>query len=286
VAFRSNGPVTVSLPPFRGVTRRIILLAVVAYFAFLLCSLFSAQIASTVMLLFTLQSDPAYHKFLWQFVTYPFISSGLLGILFGALTVWFFGSALEDELGGRWMTEFFLVCTALGGVAACVFAYFLSDYIGGLGPGRLADSLWPFSLALLLVYARLHPDQELHFNFLLRIKAKYIAIVYLLVYLAILLAQQQRFETAVVLANALAGYLYLRLAPRRGFGFASSEGLYGLRNAWYRAKRRRAARKFTVYMQKQGRDVHFDESGRYLDPDAEQRGPGRPRDPNDRRWMN
>ena len=46
------------------------------------------------------------------------------------------------------------------------------------------------------------------------------------------------------------------------------------------AKRRRAARKFEVYMRKQNRVVKFDEEGRYIAPDDERR------DPHDRKWMN
>jgi hypothetical protein len=61
------------------------------------------------------------------------------------------------------------------------------------------------------------------------------------------------------------------------FGFG--EQYFGMRNAYYRAKRRRAARKFEVYMGKQGRTVHFDKEGRYVDPDEK-------KDPNDKRWMN
>jgi hypothetical protein len=60
---------------------------------------------------------------------------------------------------------------------------------------------------------------------------------------------------------------------------AFSEGLFSLRNNYYRWKRRHAARKFEVYMRKQNRDVRFDNEGRYIDPDEK-------RDPNDRRWMN
>jgi hypothetical protein len=52
-----------------------------------------------------------------------------------------------------------------------------------------------------------------------------------------------------------------------------------MRNSYYRYKRRRAARKFEVYMGKQGRKVHFDKDGRYL-------GPEEHKDPNDKRWMN
>ncbi len=280
MAFRSNGPVTVALPPFRGVTRQILLAAVAVYFTLLICGLFSRDLAALLTELFSLQSDLALHRLIWQFATYPFIATGLLGLLFAGLTVWFFGSALEDELGARWMAEFFAVCTIGGGLLASILSLTLGRSVEGLGPGHPADSLWPFSLALLMVYAVLHPDQELNFSFVLQVKAKYIAILYLLVYLAILLSQHERFETAVVLTNALCGWLFLRFAPRRGIRFAAAEQAYGLRNAWYRGKRRRAAKKFTVYMQKQGRDVKFDESGRYLDPDAERR------DPKDRKWMN
>jgi hypothetical protein len=54
--------------------------------------------------------------------------------------------------------------------------------------------------------------------------------------------------------------------------------LFGLRNRYYRAKRRRAAKKFQVYMRKQGKDVSIDSSGRYIGLDDD--------DPDDRRRMN
>ncbi len=280
MAFRSNGPVMVALPPFRGVTRRILLTAVIVYFALLLIGLFSRDIAAILQGLFALIPETALHKLIWQLGTYPFISTGLLGFLFAALSVWFFGSTLEEELGPRWMGEFFLACTVGGGLLAAILSYTLYRYVEGLNPAQEVFGLWPFSLALLLVFARLHPEQELNFNFILRVKAKYIAMLYLLVYLAVMLSSHQRLDAVLVLTNALCGWLFLRFAPRRGFGFAAKESAFGLRNAWYRAKRRRAAKKFTVYMQKQGRDVRFDERGRYVDPDAERKNP------NDRKWMN
>ena len=62
----------------------------------------------------------------------------------------------------------------------------------------------------------------------------------------------------------------------RGF----PEQYFSVRNGYYRWKRRRAARKFEVYMGKQGRKVSFDKDGRYIDPDETRK------DPNDKRWMN
>ena len=71
--------------------------------------------------------------------------------------------------------------------------------------------------------------------------------------------------------RALFGYIWLKFIPRRGFGYAASERAFGLRNSYYRWKRKRAARKFEVYMRKHDRgdyrhDDYFDEHGNFRDP--------------------
>ena len=111
------------------------------------------------------------------------------------------------------------------------------------------------------------------------IKAKYLVIVYMLIEVALLLSGGPPLAYFVILSGALIGFLFARRAPRRGMSTAFSEGLFSLRNNYYRWKRRRASRKFEVYMRKQNRDVRFDSEGRYIDPDEK-------RDPNDRKWMN
>ena len=40
-----------------------------------------------------------------------------------------------------------------------------------------------------------------------------------------------------------------------------------MKNSYYRWKRRRAARKFEVYMRKHDRDVKFDDRGNYIPPE-------------------
>jgi hypothetical protein len=71
------------------------------------------------------------------------------------------------------------------------------------------------------------------------------------------------------LGGGLASLLFIRLAPRKGFSFLFSEKFYALRNQYHRWKRRRAARKFEVYMRSQGRTVRFDGNGRQLDEDPD-----------------
>ena len=83
------------------------------------------------------------------------------------------------------------------------------------------------------------------------------------------LAHEGRRAFHLALGGALGGLLYIRVAPRRGFNFMLSESWYGFRNRYYRWKRRRAARKFEVYMRSQGRTVRFDGNGRQIDEDQD-----------------
>jgi hypothetical protein len=74
------------------------------------------------------------------------------------------------------------------------------------------------------------------------------------------------------------GYVGRGLSDR-GFGAAPGrapkEGLFARwKNAYYRWKRRRAARKFEVYMRQHDRDVKFDEYGNYIPPADEKPGKG------------
>jgi membrane associated rhomboid family serine protease len=279
MAFRSNGPVMLALPPFRGVTRRIILTALIAYFGLAVIGLLSAEMSIRLHNLAGLIPDIALHGAVWMFLSYPFVTDGLLNLLFALLSVWFFASSLEDERGGRWLMEYFLLTTIGGGLLASLLAMALGPANRWI-PYAQTMGLWPFVMAAVVAFAYSHPEQEVRFQFILTLKAKYLAAIYVLFYLAISLTGGDRFGSAVTLLAALCGYVFLRFAPRRGVRMAVSEWWFGLRNAYYRQKRRRAAKKFTVYMRKQGKDVSLDKDGRYIDPN------GTPRDLNDKNWMN
>jgi len=279
MAFRSNGPITLALPPFRGVTRQIILIALGVFFGGLLIGIYSPGLAATLLDFFKLHPERMLHPLIWEAVTYPFVAGGLLSLAFAALSFWFFASALEDERGSLWLTEYFLAATIGGALMASLLSVATQGHIPGLWAHEvMASGLWPVVLALITAYATFHPDQELNFNFIFKVKAKYLAAIYVLFYLASALSLEDRFGALTALCNAAACYGFLRLAPRRGVRVGISERWFALRNSYIRAKRRRAAKKFTVYMKKQGKDVSLDADGRYVDPDV--------RDPNDKRWMN
>jgi membrane associated rhomboid family serine protease len=273
---RSSGPTLLALPAFRGITRKIILLAIISFLFFFITGLVAPTLSSTVAGLLVLQPALAV-KMLWQFVTWPFVPDGILGLLFALLSLWYFGAALEDERGTRWFTELFFFSSIGGAVLATIISLTLGRVLPILSPG-ISNGLWPVVLALLLVYARLHANESMTFNFIFRARAKYIAAGFLLFYLVIDFYTGRRFDALNTICNCIVAWIFVQMAPRRALRHSVSEGWFGLRNSYYRAKRRRAAKKFQVYMRKQGKDVSIDSSGRYIGLDED--------DPDDRRRMN
>ena len=271
-----QGPTTLSLPPFAGATRRLILWNVVTFFVVVLAGLVAPALTGPLLRHLALVPAAVVHGQVWQLVTYSFLPLGLLGELFAMLTLWICGAMLEAERGARWLYELYFVSVVGGGMLATLVAL---THVFGIDPARVAGvGCYAGIFGLLIAVARDFGEIEFLLFFLIKVKAKYMVGIYILIELAMLLTGADRFDALVQLAAALCGYLYLRYVPRRGMTFGASEQYFGMRNWYYRSKRRRAAKKFEVYMGKQGREVHFDKNGKYVEPED--------RDPNDRRWMN
>jgi hypothetical protein len=117
---------------------------------------------------------------------------------------------------------------------------------------------------LLVAIGVLYGDMEFLLFFTIGIKARYLVAIYAFTSIAMLFGEQRMYAFAQ-LGGALAGLLFIRMAPRRGVSFVFSETWFTLRNRYYRWKRRRAARKFEVYMRSQGRNVRVDGYGRPID---------------------
>jgi hypothetical protein len=118
--------------------------------------------------------------------------------------------------------------------------------------------------------AMLFGDQEVFmFPLPFAIRLKYL--VGILAFVALVGALGDASGTANVahLSGLLFGYLYVKFVPRRGLLFSASEVSYGLTNRYHRWKRRRAGKKFQVYMKKHNQDAkdYFDEYGNFRPPD-------------------
>ncbi len=272
-----SGPISLSLPAFEGTTRKLILANVATFFAIILLRWLAPHLEELIRGHLLLEPRAVLHGELWQLFTYSFVEDSILGILFGMLTLWFIGSLLEPSFGGRWLGELYASSVIGGALLASAISF---THILGLRPDVAAAGAWSGIFGLLIAIAMIFGDQEFLLWFLVRIKAKYMVAIYILIAVALLLNQADAFNALLQLSGALCGYLYVKFAPRRGLAFGVSERYFGVRNDYYRWKRRRAARKFEVYMRKQNREVHFDKDGRYVDPDELKKNP------NDKRWMN
>jgi membrane associated rhomboid family serine protease len=254
-----------AFPEFSGATRRLVLWNLAAYFALLLISGFgSLQLLALVS---HLGLEPAVFLSgaLWQPITYSFVHPSLGGAFFDLLSLWLLGGFVESLHGRRWFSGLYAT-SVLGAAAVTVILYLLGGRWSGLRMDAPITGCLGGIFGLLVAIGLLHGEMEFQFLFLVTIKAKYLAIIYALVALAQTFGAQRIFAFAQ-LGGALAAILYIRYAPRKGLFFTLSEGWYGLRNRYYRWKRRRAARKFQVYMRKQGRTVRFDSRGHILDDD-------------------
>lgn len=264
---RRLGTSPFSFPDFHGATRRLVFVNLAAYFVVILLGVAAPALASHLVSLLTFQPFAFLHGAFWQPFTYSFIHLTLMGTLFELLSLWFLAGFLEGMHPDGWV---------MGLYAASVLGTALAGgllYIAGaaLGLPVLAVPLYGCFggiFGLLVAIGVLYGEMEFLLFFTIGIKAKYMAIIYGLVAIAMLFGEQRLYAFAQ-LGGALAGWLYLRIASRRGFSFVLSERWYALRNRYYRWKRRRAARKFEVYMRKQGRTVRFDGNGRQIDEDPD-----------------
>jgi len=251
-----------------------VLVNLFAYFALLLAQLASAAAADQLIGLLSFIPGVFLHGALWQPFTYSFIHppSALIGTLFELLSLWFLAGFLEALHSSSWVTGLY-ASSVIGTAAAATAIYAAGPTLGySIGDIPIYGCVGGI-FGMLVAIGYLFGDVQFTlFPLPIAIKAKYLATIYALIAFASLFGSQSIYAFAE-LGGAAIGLLYVRLAPRRGIGLRLSEYWFGLRNRYYRWKRRKTARKFEVYMKKQGRTVRFDGNGRPID------------DPNDKsRW--
>ena len=249
-------------PAFSGATRRLVFLNLAAFFFLLLLGFASREIGSEVAAQCSVVPQLFLHGALWQPITYSFVHLGILDTLFELLSLWFLVGFLEGFRGSSWVTGLYFA-SVLGTAVSGVAIWQVADLLGRASPVQIYGS-WGGIFGLLVAIGVLYGETEFMLMFLINIKAKYMAIIYALIAFAMLFSQSWIYAFAQ-LGGAVAGLLFIRYAPRKGFAFAGSEWVFGLRNRYYRWKRRRAGRKFEVYMRKQGHDVRLDGRGRQID---------------------
>lgn len=257
-------------PPFQGAVRQIIIASTAIYVVILLLEAFAPHYSDLVVGIGSL-TWAVRGGWIWQLVTYPFISQDPWQFVVSLAGVYFLGPAVEGRIGyNRFLNFFFgtIVISALIGIAL--------TFTGFMGQGSAFSMIAPAN-AMLMVFYLFDPDAPIMAFFILQIPVKWLVLLFIAIETAYLLLSHFHLFYCVALAGFGAGYIWYALfLTRRTTATKTvvSEKYFGLRNSYFRWKRRRAARKFEVYMRDHDRTVTFDEHGNYIPPDDDKKNGG------------
>lgn len=250
------------LPRPRGATAWILTINIVCFFLAIIIGRFSSTLRPYVEEVALQPVALFFHGHIWQVFTYSVLDPGVLSIAFSSLMIW----QLGVTFGSRRFLEVYFLSLVGGGLLGSALSY--TRFIG-IGPEQLIFTAWPGILGL-VAYRGTAFAKENCCLFGMPISSRNMAFIWIGLEIAFLLATGQLLYVAG-LGGALTGFAYAKALPRRGLKYAASERYFGvrntIRNAYYRWKRRRATRKFEVYMRKHDRTVYFDQYGNYIHPE-------------------
>ena len=253
------------LPPFRGAVRQIILANLAIYVVVLLLVSFDEPFGRGVLSLGILEPARVRAGWVWQFATYAFMYVDPLDFVLSLVGIYFLGTAVEERIGfGRFYGLFF------GSIVLSGVAGFLLSFTHVMAQGTAMGSGAAANAILMVFYLFNRGAPIMLFPIPIQIPVKWIVVGIAAIETAYLLLSHFALFYCVSLLGLGAGYIwYAAILTRRSSSPGIGERYYEMRNSYYRWKRRRAARKFEVYMKKHDRQVHFDEHGNYIPPDDE-----------------
>jgi len=267
---RSREPMMLSFPPFTKAVTWLLGINTAIFLLILFLGVARIPVEEWVDLYFGLvPALVVQHGWIWQIVTYSFIHFGFWHLFGNMLGLWMFGASIEGSWGTRRFLELYFIGVLGAAITTVAFSY--AHILGNPTQPTIGASGGVF--AILIAFGVLFADNEIMlipFPFL--IKAKYFIGILIVATLALAMMGGGNIAYVAHLGGLFFGWLYVRRGLKPAMvNMNFSERYYGLRNAYYRWKRRRAARKFEVYMRQHDRDVHFDEHGNYVPPEDESR---------------
>jgi membrane associated rhomboid family serine protease len=265
---------TSSFPPFWGAVRALVLVSTAIYITIVLLWAFRQPWAATILGVGGLSTDLVRHGWVWQLITYGFVQLDPWNFLMCMLGVFFLGSAVQGRIGSRAFVELYFSSLFGSALLGCLvsWAHVASPGIV-LGAGAAVN-------AVLMVFFLLNRDAPIMLLFIpIPIPVKYIVIFTAAVEAGYFLVYHFALFYLVLLLGLAMGYIWYAFLWRHSFVAILQERALSMRNGYYRWKRRRAGKKFQVYMRKHQGDPkqYFDEYGNFRPPDDDDKkshGPG------------
>lgn len=271
-----GGGMTLSFPPFTPAVKWLLGINTGIFLLMALLGVVAPAVGVGILRAFELTPTRVVHGQIWQLVSYSFLHMGLWHWFGNMLGLWMFGSAIE----GMWRSRRFLELYFIGVIGAALTSVAIS-YSGVLGnPTVPTVGASGGVYAILIAFGILLGDNEIMlFPFPFTIRAKYFVAILIVLTIVFSLQEVGGTNHLAHLGGLFFGFLYVKFSPRGGLQMATSESYYGVRNRYYRWKRRRAARKFEVYMRQHKREDYFDQYGNFKEPEKPGKG-------DDSHWVN
>jgi membrane associated rhomboid family serine protease len=260
-----NTSAIMGFPRFSGAVRNLILINAAVFILLLLLWSSARKLGVSVLLYGALNPDLVRHGWIWQFLTYGFLHLDPFNFLLSMLGIYFIGSAVEAQTGPKRFYELYLFSL----IGAGVFGFLLS--LTGVVAQGTAMGSGPAANGILMVFYLLYRDARVMPMFIpIPIPVKYIVIFAAAVEAAYLLLTHFSMFYMVQLLGMGSGYLWYSYMWHRMniFAYVGNQAA-SFKNSYYRWKRRRAGKKFQVYMKKHNQDAkdYFDEYGNFRPPD-------------------
>jgi membrane associated rhomboid family serine protease len=228
------GPRQVYVPPLSKVNK-IIIIALGC--SFILQGIALKFLGFLPQQIFGLSQYWFFKGHLYQLLTYPLISGGILEVFFHGLLLWFMGSELEHIWREKRYLSYLGVAILSGGLC-----YLLLSLIFSQAAGLFFTGMGGVVNALMLAYAILFPNRMFSFMFIFPVKAKYLCwfIIAIEVYMGIF--SPQGLASLAHLGSMVGGFLYLVFLTRR------------------KQKKRRVAKTKLYLIKGEGEEINNDDS--------------------------
>lgn len=158
------------LPPLTKVNKYLIGILVVS---FVVSSVFAQFLNISLVNILGLSVTGIQNGLIFKMITYPFVNSGLLNVVFTGLLFWFLGSDLEVRWGSKRYVKYLIVATLVNAFAYCLFALFM----GGASMHYPFHGMAFLSSAMCVSYAVIYPDRVFQFFMIIPVKAKYFCLI-------------------------------------------------------------------------------------------------------------
>lgn len=150
--------------------------------------------------------------FIWQFVTYMFIHTDAIHLLFNMYALYMFGTFVEARIGSKEFVLYYFICGVLGGV----ISYFINCYTGQFNTAILGASGAVY--AVMFLTAITAPTARVLMFFFIPMKLAFAVLVFLIIEIVEqVFGSSEGIAHLVHLSSVLIGYLYclirFRISP-------------------------------------------------------------------------